>query len=251
MSSEKTTAIVLRVVDFSETSVVTTLFTEHFGKVSALAKGARRPKGPFDNAIDMLAVARIVFLKKSSGGLDLLTEARLERRFRSAERNLERLYAGYYLAELLLEMTDEGDPHPELFVASNTMLAELDQGISIATLITAFELFALKDLGHLPLLADCALCGNTIVRGARYSFGLLAGGVLCGRCRPGQRQVVSVRTEVIDMMQLLSSIEPAAWRDVTIEPRLAGELRGVMQHYLSHHLGHKCKMHRLLSGKLA
>ncbi len=43
MSSEKATAIVLRVVEFSETSCVVTLFTEDFGKVGALAKGARRP----------------------------------------------------------------------------------------------------------------------------------------------------------------------------------------------------------------
>ena len=47
MSTEKTTAIVLRTVEFSETSLVVTLFTREFGKIGALAKGARRPKNPF------------------------------------------------------------------------------------------------------------------------------------------------------------------------------------------------------------
>jgi DNA repair protein RecO (recombination protein O) len=84
MPTEKTSAIVLRVVDFSESSCVLTLFTEHFGKIGALAKGARRPKGPFDSALDLLAVCRIVFIHKSSDALDLLTEAKLERRFRAA-----------------------------------------------------------------------------------------------------------------------------------------------------------------------
>ena len=101
MASEKTQAIVLRVIEFSETSCVLTLFTEHFGKVSALAKGARRPKGPFEGALDLLALVRLVFLRKSSEALDLLTEAKLQRRFRSAQRDLSRLYAGYYVAELL------------------------------------------------------------------------------------------------------------------------------------------------------
>ena len=98
MSAEKSLAIVLRTIEFSETSVVTTLFTEKFGKISALAKGARRPKGPFESALDLLAVVRIVFLHKSSDALDLLTEAKLERRFRAAARDLSRLYAGYYVA---------------------------------------------------------------------------------------------------------------------------------------------------------
>jgi len=84
MSSEKATAIVLRSVDFSESSSVVTLFTREFGKIHALAKGARRPKGPFEGALDLLALCRIVFLRKSSGALDLLTEAKLERRLRAA-----------------------------------------------------------------------------------------------------------------------------------------------------------------------
>src|SRR5207253_10760688 len=101
MSSEKATALVLRVVEFSETSSVVTLFTREFGKISGLAKGARRPKGPFESALDLLALCRIVFLRKSPGTLDLLTEAKLLKRFRPRAGELFNLYAGYYVAELL------------------------------------------------------------------------------------------------------------------------------------------------------
>jgi len=100
MSSEKALAIVLRVVEFSETSSIVTLFTREFGKIRALAKGARRPKGPFESALDLLGLCRIVFLRKSSDALDLLTEARLERRFRPPGGELSNLYAAYYVAEL-------------------------------------------------------------------------------------------------------------------------------------------------------
>ena len=91
MASEKSLAIVLRVRDFSETSCVVTLFTRSLGKITALAKGARRPKSPFESALDLMAVCRIVFLHKSSDVLDLLTEAKLERRFRAASRDLPRV----------------------------------------------------------------------------------------------------------------------------------------------------------------
>src|ERR1700759_1186677 len=107
MSSEKATALVLRVIEFSETSAIVTLLTRECGKVRALAKGARRPKGPFESALDLLGLCRIVFLPKSSDSLDLLTEAKLERRFRPAARDLSRLYAGYYVAELLNELTHD------------------------------------------------------------------------------------------------------------------------------------------------
>ena len=125
MSSEKSLAIVLRSIEFSETSSIVTLFTREFGKVRALAKGARRPKGPFEAALDLLSLCRIVFLRKSSDALDLLTEAKLERRFRPAGGELSNLYAAYYLAELLSELTDDYDPHPDLFDAAEATLSAL------------------------------------------------------------------------------------------------------------------------------
>ena len=59
MSSEKSTAIILRLVEFSETSLVVTLLTRDFGKLTAMAKGARRKKSPFEGALDLLAICRI------------------------------------------------------------------------------------------------------------------------------------------------------------------------------------------------
>src|SRR5215211_3210758 len=145
MSSEKASAIVLRVVEFSETSSVVTLFTREFGKIHGLAKGARRPKGPFESALDLLGLVRIVFLRKSSDALDLLTEAKLECRFRPADGELTSLYAAYYVAELLNELTDDYDPHPELFDAAVDTLAALSTPGSVDRALLRFELTALRE----------------------------------------------------------------------------------------------------------
>ena len=258
MPAEKSLAIVLRLVEFSETSLVVTLFTREFGKITGLAKGARRPKGPFEAALDLLALVRVVFLHKSSDALDLLTEAKLERRFRAAASDLSRLYAGYYVAELLAELTDEDDPHPELFDEANRTLAELDDGAPVAAVILRLELAALKLLGHLPSLVECAGCGGPVSGEGRVAFGMLSGGVLCPRCRPGQRSVVSVSVGALEEMRRLAegsgfrvqgsgdrSREPGD-SGTTLESKVFGEIRGLMNNYLAHHLGHKLRMHAYL-----
>lgn len=126
MATEKALALVVRGTDWSETSRITTLFTREFGKIRALAKGGRRLKSSFDVAFDLLTVCRIVFIRKSSGGLDLLTEAQLAERFPIFRHDLKSLYAGYYIAELLAEGTQEYDPHPDLFDAAVATLRGLD-----------------------------------------------------------------------------------------------------------------------------
>ena len=125
MSMESPTALVLRTTDWSETSRIATLWTRELGKVRVLAKGGRRLKSIFDSALDLLTVCGIVLLRKSSGSLDLLTEAQVVRRFARLRDDLSALYAAYYVAELLADWTEELDPHPDLFDEAVATLDEL------------------------------------------------------------------------------------------------------------------------------
>ncbi|MEN6404867.1 MAG: DNA repair protein RecO [Thermoguttaceae bacterium] len=246
MSSEKASAIVIRVVEFSETSLVVTLFSREFGKMSALAKGGRRLKGPFESALDLLALCRIVFLRKASDALDLLTEAKLLRRFRPVGHDLSGLYAGYYVAELLGALTDQYDPHPELFDLADETLAALMAGQSVAKRVVRFELGALRLLGHMPSLEMCVECGKPVGGSGRIAFGQLDGGVLCNQCRGGKKEVASVSVGALKTMLQLADPDGQAWRRMEVDARGLGEVRGLLNRYLTHLLGRKPKMHRYL-----
>src|SRR5689334_10722529 len=161
MPAEKATALVLRTTDWSETSRIATLWTREFGKVRVLAKGGRRLKSNFENALDLLTSCSIVLLRKSSGSLDLLTEAQVVRRFPHLRQELPALYAGYYLAELLGDLTQDYDPHPILFDAALATLENLT-GPTTGPCLAHFELVLLRELGILPRFDTCATCGGPL-----------------------------------------------------------------------------------------
>lgn len=203
MEHEKTDAIVLRVVEFSETSCIVTLFSRKLGKISAIAKGARRKKNPYEGALDLIAICRIVFLHKSSQSLDILTEAKLERRFRSASTDLDRFYAGLYLIELLNLLTDEADPHELLFDAACLAIERidsLDSEFSLRDALIEFEIQMLDLLGHLPMLTQCVGCGRMRKTMNRVHFGLNEGGVICPDCRPGKQNIISLSSEGLELL---------------------------------------------------
>ncbi|MBI1900170.1 MAG: DNA repair protein RecO [Planctomycetia bacterium] len=249
MSLEKATAIVLRVVHWSESSYVLTLFTRELGKISAVAKGARRPKGPFDAALDLLALCKVVFVRKTSGALDVLTEAKLVRCFRVRALGLGALNAGYYVAELLNELTDEYDPHPVLFDVAEAALLRLGGAAASAVATAAgaiapaaevlrFELLALRELGYLPTLEECVECGRPVAADGRVAFGLLSGGVLCRDCRPGKRQVVSLSRQ--SWQTLVAFARPdEAWRQTPLSREVRGEVRGAMGQFIAGIIGHE------------
>lgn len=186
MTTEKATALVLKTTDWSETSRIATLWTRELGKVRALAKGARRLRSSFENALDLLTVCSIVLLRKSSGSLDLLTEAQVVRRFPRLRSDLTALYAAYYVAELLGDWTQELDPHPRLFDAAVATLAALG-GEDTGLRVMRFETTLLHELGFRPALEHCAGCQTTGLAGMRLAFSPSAGGILCPGCQRTQR----------------------------------------------------------------
>jgi DNA repair protein RecO (recombination protein O) len=256
LPAEKATALVIRVVDFSESSGVVTLFTREAGKLGALAKGSRKPKGPFESALDLLSYCRVVYLPKPSGQLELLTEAKLERRFRPWSGELPRLYAAYYFAELLNHLTQEHDPHPELFditIATLEALARHAQGATSAWVLR-WELALLRTTGHLPALSECAECGAALPESGRVAFGLQTGGVMCAECRVGQRHLVSVNVRVPRIMQQFvwagdsQRTEFLHWKELVIPASDFGEIRGVMNHSLAQLLGERPRLHHWMQG---
>ncbi len=241
MPTEKSSAVVLRLVPFSDTSLVVTLYTRGMGKIGALAKGARRPKSSFESALDLLAVCRVVFIHKSSEALDLLTEAKLERRFRSAARDLSRLYAGFYLAEILAGLTEFADPHPALYDATERTLRSLDEGGDIARWLTWYQLRLLDETGQLPALDRCARCGTDRIESSEIRLGLVDGGLLCGRCRAGRPHVVRLLPASWQALRALARAEdPAGGVD------LPGDIPIVVGRYITHVLGRPPRTARFL-----
>ncbi len=244
MLTKQTTAIVIRTVEFSETSLIVTLLTRDLGRVSAIAKGARRPKGPFEGSLDLLAVCGVVVIQKTSDTLDLLTEAKLHRRFRGGQRSLPRLYGGYYIAEMLRLMTDNHDPHQDVYDLTIQTLQQIDGDGDVASSLLCFDAQLLRMLGHSPGTDRCTDCGGEVHSIQRVAFSLSSGGLVCNQCRPKQRQTLSVTQRTVAQLRRLQSPETKIPTDVPSD--CYGELRAVMNRYIQTVVGSVPRMQAFL-----
>jgi DNA repair protein RecO (recombination protein O) len=252
VAAEQALALVVRGTDWSETSRITTLFTREFGKVRALAKGGRRLKSNFDCAFDLLTVCRIVFLRKSSGGLDLLTEARMEEKFPILRENLPALYAGYYVAELLSDGTQDYDPHPALFEAALGALRDLGKpGAEPSAVATGFELVWLRELGYSPRLDACATCGAELWPAGivRAAFSPSAGGMLCPRCGPVAADRRWMTPEGFAALRHLTAAESDSGVSLAVPDAVRGELRQVLGQAVSFVLGRRPRLLIYVDGR--
>lgn len=246
LSLEKSTAIVIRQADFSESSRVVTMYTRDFGKVAVLAKGAKRLKGPFDAAIDLLAVCDVVFIRKSSSGLDILTEAKLRQRFKPRAGELGALYAGYYLAELLDSLNEEYDPHPVLFDEAVMALERLTDDSPLNVSVLRFELVILREIGQLPAFDACAYCGEPVGSAARYGYQVSQGTLICQNCFGEEMPRCLVTPGAAAVLRMLAEGSAGAAKNLAVSPAQMRELRAVVNSSIAQILGRKPKTLRYL-----
>jgi len=245
--AEKTDALVIRQTDYSESSRIVVLYSRDFGKISTIAKGGRRLKGPFDAALDLLARSRIVFLRKSSGSLDILTESQLITRFIPPKNNLRSLYGGYYIAELLNALTEEYSPDPQLFDAAVLALESLMTGERTNETLLLFEFTLLRELGHLPAFDECIACRDPLEgQTGPLSLWVSQGGMLCPKCRKDEYAKNTIHPGTLTVLHQLSLSEQPVTNPITVSPQQHRELRTIATAMISDLLSRRPKMARYL-----
>ena len=192
MTFERTPAVCLHKVDFSETSQVLRFFTPTRGRISCIAKGAKRKKSAFLAPFEVLAVYDLIRIEKRPGTLDILTAAERVRVFPALRRDFNRFSAACYAAQAVDEFTHDYLAVEGLYEILLETLERLDADTPIPDAVFSFEARLLRVLGFAPRLRECGLCRKTIVR-SELQFSVLDGGVVCLECRAHDPRAMLVR----------------------------------------------------------
>jgi len=186
VSTTNDQAVVLRLTEYSETSQIVTLFSAAHGLVRLIAKGARRStKKQFATGLDLLELGEVCYLPpRGDAQLGTLTEWVQRDTFAGLRRELLRLHGALYAIELVSYLTEELDPHPELFAALVALLRGLAGPEAAEPLLPRFQLDLLRAIGYEPNLAECVDCHRAVRPGGLAFFSAQAGGLICRDCEP-------------------------------------------------------------------
>lgn len=212
---------VLHTYPFKETSLVVELFSRQFGRIAAVAKGARRPRSAMRGMLQSFQPLNAAW----SGKSELRTLHSLEWGSGLLLLQGEALICGFYLNELLLRLLAREDPHEALFDYYRDTLRELmaEHG-PVTAVLRRFELKLLHELGYaVPLEADAE--GVQIQSEQDYVFVPERGAVLAEAMDEGMG--VQLRGKALLDMAHGDYTDPAT--------QLQGKL--LMRALLAHYLG--------------
>lgn len=122
-----TQGIVLKSISFTESSVISTIFTKNMGKISVLARGVKKTKTKFSGLFQPLQHLEIVFTDKAGREIHPVTDATFASKWFQLAENVEKMYLGLVVLEIIDQVTHQHDPNQELYEFSRVFLEWLNK----------------------------------------------------------------------------------------------------------------------------
>jgi DNA repair protein RecO (recombination protein O) len=179
----------LKRVEYGDADLVLTLFTEKLGRVSALARSARRSQRRFGGSLEPLHTLEVRLEDRQKNELSVLREARIVTARPALTQSLARMKAAGRALGWVRSAAPAHTPEPELWSALEALLDELaaPDGVAPELALAASGLHLLGVLGWGLDFERCVRCGKPCPPDAAALIDPARGGLVCRSCG-GARQ---------------------------------------------------------------
>ncbi len=195
--TETATGIILRTRPLTETSLIVNWLTPDLGRISTVAKGARRPKSGFMGKLDLFYTADFNFQRSRRSELHTLRELKLRETHPALRHELDYLQQAVYCAQLIELATESETPLPAVFDLLQSLLAHLPKQSPQPQTLFAFEIKLLHELGLAPDVDH-----SQLTPGARQVVSAFSGGdwPVVARLKLSEAQVHELRRFLKDFL---------------------------------------------------
>jgi DNA repair protein RecO (recombination protein O) len=185
MSGYTTPALLLRRIHYGDHDLIINLFTLDRGKVTVIAKAAKKSVKRFGGILELFSVLETVINPGRGKGLPVLQEAALVQPFANIRSDVVKTAYASYWAELVNTWMEEYERQDLIFELLAYVFEALDKGEArTRALSIVFQIRFMALSGLAPNLSRCSRCGLAVekVRVPEINFSLKNGGIVCGDC---------------------------------------------------------------------
>lgn len=236
------TGMVLQVMPIGEYDKRITLLTKERGKITAFARGARRPNSQLLAATNPFSFGEFELFEGRSAYT--LARASIQNYFRELAADYQATYYGFYFLEFADYYCQENNDEREMLKLLYQSLRALESPAYDNRLVRlVFELKALAVNGEAPNVFSCLKCGGSE---ELYWFSVKRGGAFCAECRGEIPDAIQLTESTMYTMQYVISAKVEKLYTFSVSEQVLGELQRVMETYLEHYVAHTFKSLKIL-----
>ncbi len=175
-------AIVLDCREHGESDLIITFFCRHYGRLTGIAKGAKRSKKRFVNKLEIFSSLQVLHTIPQNNRLAFIAEADLCDSFLSLRNNISCYTTASVIREFVLLATKEMEGDDELYPLLLWSLSCLNSSRPPLVVLILFLIRFYAIIGYKPVLDSCLVCGQQTHAYETYCFHVATGGLRCSKC---------------------------------------------------------------------
>jgi len=229
----------------SDTDKLVTFYTERFGKVKAVAKGARRIKSRYGASLEPLTLVSLIYFGKEHQALFRVNQCDIVEYHHEIRDSLDTFFYALYFIELLDSLTAEGHSDAKLFSFVSEALEILSPDHNPELLCRFYELQMLSLLGYKPRLEQCVKC-RQFPRSHWVGFSYNSQGIICAPCLDGVSVETRIQLGTLQYLKRLLTLDLKRWSRLKIPKDTEQELEQFTHRLILARLGRELKSYPLL-----
>lgn len=240
------TGMVLSATPVGEYDRRVVILTKEQGKISAFARGARRPNSPLVRAVNPLTFGEFTMYEGRSSYT--IQSANITNYFADLWKDIQTSCYGFYFLEIAEYYTREfNDEREMLKLLYQSMRAILNPHIPNLLVRYIFELKSLCINGQGPQVFQCVQCGD---KERPSVFSARRGGLVCSECRAGVSDAILLDESTLFCMQFIESSKIEKLYTFNVTERVLDELGNVMERLMNIYVDKKFKSLEILESIL-
>lgn len=226
----QTTAIVLRTVDFQESSKIVTLLTKSHGKLAVIAKGAKRPKSKFANLMETGNILDVVLYLKNNRSVQTISEASFKEKTFNIRYNFEKLALSTAVIEMIYQLLHENELNEPMYDFTEKFLVWLNKTDKNVHNLFPYLQLRLADLMGIGLQLDTPSLKNNLNK----LYLEMGSGKISGNSENAEKRSLSAAQAHYLVLALQSNTSSVL--DLPISNQEIKNLIRILDVYLKHHI---------------
>ena len=242
-------AIMLRATEHGDYDKIVTFFTLRRGKISLMAKGAKKSIKRFAGVLELFSVLNLVWTYGRGRGLPILQEASLVHPFEQIRTNIIWTAYASYWCELVYAWMEQGQHQVSVYRLLEHTLDQLNCGsLSEHALHITFQVRFMAISGFRPGFDHCNICRMPIERFERscVSFDVRRGGVLCEKCAPQELGALCLSKGTVKLLRWVLNEPLEKLSRLRFSRQAIKESLRMLESFIPYHLGKETKSSKFL-----
>ena len=225
--------IVIRSLDYGEGSKIITVYTREAGKISLMARGAKKMNSRLAAATQPFTSAEFMFYRSGGGKMGTLNHAETTSSRQSLREEIVLSAYGAYMLEMVDRLCAENDSDPFIYDQLIAGLDSLVDGKDAQIVSHVFEMKMLMQAGYMPNLQQCASCGKAT---DHPLLSAQLGGLLCEHCRAADHNAHMTTGQVLKLLQLFMRLDMQRLGQIEVRDETKLKLKTAMRQLLDTHI---------------